>query len=179
VSEALYLRDPDGNGVELYWGSAAGRMTAQARWLAMYTRPLDRDGRTNRPPFSVVASSLYGFRPVAQPPSRYVASALTMSVSRPILRRNKAGRRNGQRWIFGKAEGPTARLFFRRQIPQFERWLLPGRFVFTRQISHYPSKMRESQFDREPIPRAMQNVTQINLICNLFSCGQRKVTNDR
>lgn len=23
VSEALYLRDPDGNGVELYWGSAA------------------------------------------------------------------------------------------------------------------------------------------------------------
>jgi catechol 2,3-dioxygenase len=42
VSEALYLRDPDGNGVELYWDRP------QAQWprtaggeLAMYTRPLD------------------------------------------------------------------------------------------------------------------------------------------
>jgi catechol 2,3-dioxygenase len=42
VSEALYLRDPDGNGVELY------RDRPQAEWprdrdggLAMYTRPLD------------------------------------------------------------------------------------------------------------------------------------------
>ena len=42
VSEALYLRDPDGNGVELYWDRP------QAEWprspdggLAMYTRPLD------------------------------------------------------------------------------------------------------------------------------------------
>ncbi|MGA2542482.1 MAG: VOC family protein [Verrucomicrobiota bacterium] len=44
VSEALYLRDPDGNGVELYWDRP------KARWprtpdggLAMFTRPLDLD----------------------------------------------------------------------------------------------------------------------------------------
>jgi len=44
VSEALYLRDPDGNGVELYWDRPpeawprddAGRIT-------MFTRPLDLD----------------------------------------------------------------------------------------------------------------------------------------
>jgi catechol 2,3-dioxygenase len=42
VSEALYLRDPDQNGVELYWDRP------QEEWprtpdggLAMYTRPLD------------------------------------------------------------------------------------------------------------------------------------------
>ncbi len=44
VSEALYLRDPDDNGVELY------RDRPEAEWprsadgaLAMYTRPLDLD----------------------------------------------------------------------------------------------------------------------------------------
>jgi len=44
VSEALYLRDPDDNGVELYWDRP------QAEWprtadggLAMYTRQLDLD----------------------------------------------------------------------------------------------------------------------------------------
>jgi catechol 2,3-dioxygenase len=44
VSEALYLRDPDGNGVELYWDRP------KARWprtpnggLAMFTHPLDLD----------------------------------------------------------------------------------------------------------------------------------------
>ena len=42
VSEALYLRDPDQNGVELYWDRP------RADWphtpdgsLAMFTRPLD------------------------------------------------------------------------------------------------------------------------------------------
>ena len=42
VSEALYLRDPDDNGVELYWDRP------KAQWprtpdggLAMFTRPLD------------------------------------------------------------------------------------------------------------------------------------------
>jgi catechol 2,3-dioxygenase len=42
VSEALYLRDPDGNGVELYWDRP------QAAWprtrdgsLEMFTRPLE------------------------------------------------------------------------------------------------------------------------------------------
>jgi catechol 2,3-dioxygenase len=44
VSEALYLNDPDGNGVELYWDRP------QTEWprnpdgsLAMYTRDLDLD----------------------------------------------------------------------------------------------------------------------------------------
>ena len=44
VSEALYLRDPDDNGVELYWDRP------QQEWprteeggLAMFTRPLDLD----------------------------------------------------------------------------------------------------------------------------------------
>ena len=44
VSEALYLRDPDHNGVELYWDRP------QEEWprtldggLAMHTRPLDLD----------------------------------------------------------------------------------------------------------------------------------------
>ena len=42
VSEALYLRDPDGNGVELYWDrprDAWPRSTNGA--LAMFTRPLN------------------------------------------------------------------------------------------------------------------------------------------
>ena len=45
VSEALYLDDPDGNGVELYWDKP------QKEWpqkqdgsLEMYTRPLDMQG---------------------------------------------------------------------------------------------------------------------------------------
>lgn len=45
VSEALYLRDPDQNGVELYWDRP------QAEWprdgageIAMFTRRLDLDG---------------------------------------------------------------------------------------------------------------------------------------
>src|SRR5579862_2194605 len=45
VSEALYLRDPDNNGVELYWDRP------QEQWprtpdgeLAMYTHSLDLDG---------------------------------------------------------------------------------------------------------------------------------------
>ena len=45
VSEALYLRDPDQNGVELYWDRP------EAEWprgtdgtLAMFTRALDLDG---------------------------------------------------------------------------------------------------------------------------------------
>jgi catechol 2,3-dioxygenase len=49
VSEALYLRDPDGNGVELY------RDRPRAEWpraesgeLAMYTRPLDLVGLQRR-----------------------------------------------------------------------------------------------------------------------------------
>jgi catechol 2,3-dioxygenase len=51
VSEALYLRDPDGNGVELY------RDRPESEWpraadgsLAMYTRPLDLHSLLNEPP---------------------------------------------------------------------------------------------------------------------------------
>jgi len=42
VSEALYLRDPDDNGVELYWDrpQSLWPRTADGE-LAMYTRPLD------------------------------------------------------------------------------------------------------------------------------------------
>lgn len=44
VSEALYLRDPDGNGVELYWDRPRERWPVdEAGDLAMYTRPLDLD----------------------------------------------------------------------------------------------------------------------------------------
>ena len=45
VSEAIYLRDPDGNGVELYWDRA------QEHWpkgtngeLVMFSNPLDLEG---------------------------------------------------------------------------------------------------------------------------------------
>lgn len=42
VSEALYLRDPDGNGVELYWDRPKDEWPKDATGnLAMYTRPLN------------------------------------------------------------------------------------------------------------------------------------------
>lgn len=42
VSEALYLSDPDRNGVELYWDRPADQWPRdQAGHLAMHTRPLD------------------------------------------------------------------------------------------------------------------------------------------
>lgn len=42
VSEALYLDDPDGNGVELYWDRPRQSWPQQADGsLAMYTAPLD------------------------------------------------------------------------------------------------------------------------------------------
>ncbi len=45
VSEALYLRDPDGNGVELYWDRPRESWPHDALGgLAMYTRRLDLDG---------------------------------------------------------------------------------------------------------------------------------------
>ena len=45
VSEALYLRDPDGNGVELYWDRPADEWPRAADGrLAMFTRRLDVDG---------------------------------------------------------------------------------------------------------------------------------------
>jgi len=42
VSEALYLRDPDDNGVELYWDRPEDEWPRTANGdLAMYTRPLN------------------------------------------------------------------------------------------------------------------------------------------
>jgi catechol 2,3-dioxygenase len=45
VSEAIYLRDPDGNGVELYWDRPPGQWPRTVDGgLAMVTRPLDLNG---------------------------------------------------------------------------------------------------------------------------------------
>jgi catechol 2,3-dioxygenase len=45
VSEALYLRDPDENGVELYWDRPEAQWPRDsAGGLAMFTRPLDLAG---------------------------------------------------------------------------------------------------------------------------------------
>jgi catechol 2,3-dioxygenase len=45
VSEALYLRDPDGNGVELYWDRPREQWPRDADdGLAMYTKALDLQG---------------------------------------------------------------------------------------------------------------------------------------
>ena len=42
VSEALYLDDPDGNGVELYWDRPKAQWpTKEDGTLDMYTKPLD------------------------------------------------------------------------------------------------------------------------------------------
>ncbi len=47
VSEALYLHDPDGNGIELYWDRPREdwpRPDDGSGGVAMYTRPLDVQG---------------------------------------------------------------------------------------------------------------------------------------
>jgi catechol 2,3-dioxygenase len=42
VSEAIYLRDPDGNGVELYWDRPSDEWPRTPNGdLAMLTEPLD------------------------------------------------------------------------------------------------------------------------------------------
>jgi catechol 2,3-dioxygenase len=44
VSEAIYLRDPDGNGLELYWDRPMEQWPRDANGqLAMVTEPLDLD----------------------------------------------------------------------------------------------------------------------------------------
>ena len=51
VSEALYLRDPDGNGVELYWDRPKEKWPrTPGGELAMFTRPLDLDGLLREAP---------------------------------------------------------------------------------------------------------------------------------
>jgi catechol 2,3-dioxygenase len=45
VSEALYLRDPDGNGVELYWDRPKEKWPRDAEGnLQMTTEALDLEG---------------------------------------------------------------------------------------------------------------------------------------
>ncbi|MDQ3813326.1 MAG: VOC family protein, partial [Armatimonadota bacterium] len=51
VSEALYLRDPDGNGVELYWDRPAEAWPRTPDGgIAMFTRPLDLDNLLREAP---------------------------------------------------------------------------------------------------------------------------------
>jgi len=51
VSEALYLRDPDDNGVELYWDRPPGQWPRTAAGeLAMFTRHLDLDNLLKESP---------------------------------------------------------------------------------------------------------------------------------
>jgi catechol 2,3-dioxygenase len=46
VSEAVYLRDPDGNGIELYWDrpEEAWPRGPDGKGVAMFTAPLDVEG---------------------------------------------------------------------------------------------------------------------------------------
>jgi catechol 2,3-dioxygenase len=51
VSEALYLRDPDDNGVELYWDRPGQEWPRTPEGgVAMYTRQLDLESLRNEPP---------------------------------------------------------------------------------------------------------------------------------
>ena len=51
VSEALYLRDPDGNGVELYWDRPREQWPHDANGgLAMFTRALDLEALLKEAP---------------------------------------------------------------------------------------------------------------------------------
>ena len=58
VSEALYLRDPDQNGVELHWDRPREQwpLTADGG-LAMMTAPLDLAGLLREPPLEQSAAS--------------------------------------------------------------------------------------------------------------------------
>lgn len=51
VSEAIYLRDPDGNGVELYWDKPQEQWPRGADGgLAMFTHPLDLEALLKESP---------------------------------------------------------------------------------------------------------------------------------
>ena len=48
MSEALYLRDPDENGIELYWDKPEAQWPRNADGgIAMFTRRLDLDDLIN------------------------------------------------------------------------------------------------------------------------------------
>ncbi|MDB5330785.1 MAG: glyoxalase [Phycisphaerales bacterium] len=58
VSEALYLQDPDGNGVELYWDRPQDQWPRTADGgLAMYTRSLDLQSLLDEPAPAIPSSS--------------------------------------------------------------------------------------------------------------------------
>jgi len=44
VSEAIYLHDPDRNGIELYWDRPKEDWPREGDRISMYTRPLDLEG---------------------------------------------------------------------------------------------------------------------------------------
>ena len=51
VSEAIYLRDPDDNGVELYWDRPKEQWPRSSDGgVAMFTHPLDLDGLLKEAP---------------------------------------------------------------------------------------------------------------------------------
>jgi catechol 2,3-dioxygenase len=53
VSEAIYLRDPDGNGLELYWDRPPEQWPRDAHGnVEMYTRPLDVEALAAEAPAS-------------------------------------------------------------------------------------------------------------------------------
>ena len=53
VSEALYLRDPDENGVELYWDKPRASWPQNATGgITMFTKRLDVDGLLREPPLA-------------------------------------------------------------------------------------------------------------------------------
>jgi catechol 2,3-dioxygenase len=57
VSEALYLRDPDNNGVELYWDRREEMWPyTSTGQLAMFTRPLDIEDLLRESPLKVQSS---------------------------------------------------------------------------------------------------------------------------
>ena len=57
VSEAIYLRDPDGNGIELYWDRPREEWPHVDGQLRMITQPLDLDG---------LLAELHDFEPKAE-----------------------------------------------------------------------------------------------------------------
>ncbi len=60
VSEALYLHDPDENGVELYWDRPHEQWPHKADGsLAMYTRRLDLEGLLREIPVAASNSSVF------------------------------------------------------------------------------------------------------------------------
>jgi catechol 2,3-dioxygenase len=59
VSEALYLRDPDGNGVELYWDRPKEQWPRTADGgVAMVTGPLDLQGLVKEAPGGDILETL-------------------------------------------------------------------------------------------------------------------------